>query len=89
MLWGDVTVRRGVAYVPYVRLMSREEARRARLWRGAGWTLIGALGVGASLAALWEARSIIFGALMFAGSLRYLLRHRVGCAGLHCPGCHG
>lgn len=88
MLWGEVRERHGRVVVPYVRLVSRKTVRRTRLARLAGWMLIGALGLVGFLAALWELRWIVLGVVLVWASVR-LLRHRPGCAGLHCSGCRG
>lgn len=86
--WNAVRVRQsGRTVVPYVRIVPHEVAARARHARAAGWGLIGVLGLGSLLAALWEARWIVFGSVMLWLSIK-MLRHRPACPGLHCPGCH-
>lgn len=91
VLWDEIyEVHRqpGRVVVPYVRLVSREAVARARRAVALGWVLIGGLGVLTLLAALWEMRWIVLGALLLWLSVK-ALRHRPACPGLHCPGCRG
>ena len=90
-LWKEARVSRaGLAIVPYVRLKSRAQLRKERLLRSAGWSVVGLSGGVAFLVALWEARVMIGGGALFAGSAWFLItrrKHSGACAGLHCPGC--
>lgn len=90
--WSRASVtREGVARVPYIRLKPYEQVRRERLLRMAGYGVLGFTTLCVVLTALWEARIIIAGGTILAGSAWFTitrLRHASTCTGLHCPDCH-
>lgn len=86
-------IRPGVLEIPYVRMKTVEQVRRAQ------WLKVGALGLGALVTAygvgwlVWESRYVIalFAvAVMFGAAALYLSLHwSNGCSGIHCSGCRG
>lgn len=86
-------IRPGVLEIPYVRMKTREQVRRAQAIKIGGLAL-GGLGAAYGFGWLvWQSRYVIglfimlalLGLGLYGGSLHW----SNGCSGIHCSGCRG
>lgn len=84
----------GRVALDYVRLRPEGDIRRRLRIRALGLGVSALVFVTAVASAAWQARYVLLslaGAGLTLASVLYLARygrHRAGCPGLHCPGCH-